>query len=238
MSDTTPQAELKSRYADRIADDLAHNENELKRISEEIAALQAELGTLEENRALLESMLKSLSSGELPPTPAPTAAKAVGRAAGKVPRQQTREKAVAPKSPKASKAPQSKKARETPAAAAKATKSAAPAKTVTPTVKKSGQQSGTLVDLIVSQLGAETSPRSAAEITTTLQKAHPKREFNIKVVRNTLEALVAKARAERTRQKRSVFYVASPAATDTKAGQDKAAESKPAEPKAKAAETA
>ncbi|MHB9756387.1 hypothetical protein ACYBSK_18575 [Streptomyces sp. BYX5S] len=231
MSDTTPQTELKARYADRISDDLAHNESELKRISEEITTLQDQLGTLEENRTLLENMLQSLGRGELPPSPAPAAEKAVGKAAGKVPRQQTREKA-------APKPPQQKKARETPAApakAAKAAKSPAPATAA----KKPKPQGGTLVELIVSQLGAETSPRSAAEITSTLQKKHPKREFNIKVVRNTLEALVAKARAERTRQKRSVFYVASsgaaaPAkeAAATKAGEDKAAQDKASDAKA------
>ncbi|MFF3492917.1 hypothetical protein ACFYWS_16330 [Streptomyces sp. NPDC002795] len=232
MSDTTPQAELKSRYADRIQDDIAHNESELKRVSEEITALQAQLGTLEENRTLLESMLKSLGSGTLPPLPAPAAEKAVGKTAGKVPRQKARDTT-------ATKPAQAKKTRETAGAPAKAAKAAKPdkaaaaTKPAAPATEKTEPQGSTLVELIVSQLGSETSPRSAAEITSTLQKTHPKREFSTKVVRNTLEALVAKARAERTRQQRSVFYVALPgattpakAATDTKAGADKAAESK------------
>ncbi|MEB8339039.1 hypothetical protein [Streptomyces endophyticus] len=233
MSDTTPRTELKSRYADRIQDDIAHNESELKRISEEISSLQAELGTLEENRTLLESMLKSLGSGGvLPPLPAPAAEKTAGKAAGKVPRQKARDTTAA-------KPAQAKKTRETPAAPAKAAKSAKPAKAAAatkpaaPAAEKTEPQGSTLVELIVSQLGSETSPRSAAEITSTLQKTHPKREFSTKVVRNTLEALVAKARAERTRQQRSVFYVALPgtgtpakAAADTKTGADKAVDSK------------
>ncbi|MFJ9174801.1 hypothetical protein [Streptomyces sp. NPDC102360] len=230
MSDTTPQTELKSRYADRIRDDIAQNEGELKRISEEISSLQAELGTLEENRTLLESMLNSLGSGDLPPLPAPAPEKAVGKAAGKLPRQKSRETTAA-------KPAQAKKATAgTPAKAAKPAKpakAAATTKPAAPAAEKTEPQGSTLVELIVSQLGSETSPRSAAEITSTLQKKHPKREFSTKVVRNTLEALVAKARAERTRQQRSVFYVALPApgapakgATDTKAGQDKAVESK------------
>ncbi|WP_425840862.1 hypothetical protein [Streptomyces fractus] len=242
MSDTTPQTELKSRYADRIRDDIAQNESELKRISGEISALQAQLGTLEENRALLESMLKSLGSGDvLPPLPAPATEKAAGKAAGKVPRQKARDTTT----PKPA---QAKKARETAAAPAKAAKSAKPAKaaaatkptaSAAPAAEKTEPQGSTLVELIVSQLGAETSPRSAAEITSTLQKAYPKREFSTKVVRNTLEALVAKARAERTRQQRSVFYVATPGsaapakeAADTKseagakAGKEKAVETK------------
>ncbi|MFZ3573634.1 hypothetical protein ACOKM5_42555 [Streptomyces sp. BH097] len=238
MSDTTPQTELKARYADRIRDDIAHNESELKRISEEISSLQAELGTLEENRALLESMLKSIGSGELPPLPVPAPEKAAGKAAAKVPRQKSRD-TTAPKPARA------KKTRESAAAPAKAAKAAKPAKSAAatkpsaPAAEKTAPQGSTLVELIVSQLESETSPRSAAEITSTLQKAHPKREFSTKVVRNTLEALVAKARAERTRQQRSVFYVASSGAdkaakdtagtragADTKAGADKAVESK------------
>ncbi|MHC5260147.1 hypothetical protein ACYSUO_19900 [Streptomyces sp. UC4497] len=240
MADTTNQTELKSRYADRIQDDIANNESELKRVSEEIAALQAQLGTLEENRTLLESMLKSLGSGKLPPLPAPVAEKPAGKAAGKVPRQKARDTTAA-------KPAQAKKPAGTPAKAAKAAKPAKtaaatkPSAPAAPAAEKTEPQGSTLVELIVSQLGAETSPRSAAEITSTLQKKHPKREFSTKVVRNTLEALVAKARAERTRQQRSVFYVAVPAtgtpsksatdsktAADTKAGQDKAVDSKAA----------
>ncbi|WP_327665912.1 hypothetical protein [Streptomyces sp. NBC_00498] len=233
MADTTHQTELKSRYADRIQDDIANNESELKRISEEISALQAQLGTLEENRTLLESMLKSLGSGNLPPLPAPPAEKPAGKAAGKVPRQKARDTTAA-------KPAQAKKTAGAPAKAAKAAKpakAAAATKPSAPAAEKTEPQGSTLVELIVSQLGAETSPRSAAEITATLEKKHPKREFSTKVVRNTLEALVAKARAERTRQQRSVFYVALPATgtpskgatdskagADTKAGQDKAVE--------------
>ncbi|MFJ9083105.1 hypothetical protein ACIRL3_11845 [Streptomyces sp. NPDC102384] len=232
MADTTHQTELKSRYADRIQDDIANNESELKRISEEISALQAQLGTLEENRTLLESMLKSLGSGNLPPLPAPLAEKPAGKAAGKVPRQKARDTTAA-------KPAQAKKTAGAPAKAAKAAKpakAAAATKPSAPAAEKTEPQGSTLVELIVSQLGAETSPRSAAEITATLEKKHPKREFSTKVVRNTLEALVAKARAERTRQQRSVFYVALPASgtsakatdskagADTKAGQDKAVE--------------
>jgi hypothetical protein len=236
MADTTHQTELKSRYADRIQDDIANNESELKRISEEISALQAQLGTLEENRTLLESMLKSLGSGNLPPLPAPLAEKPAGKAAGKVPRQKARDTTAAKPAQAKKTAGAPAKAAKTakPAKAAAATKPSAPA---APATEKTEPQGSTLVELIVSQLGAETSPRSAAEITATLEKKHPKREFSTKVVRNTLEALVAKARAERTRQQRSVFYVALPATgtpskgatdskagADTKAGQDKAVE--------------
>ncbi|MER5438233.1 hypothetical protein [Streptomyces sp. NPDC002790] len=236
MSDTTSQTELKSRYADRIRDDIAQNEGELKRISEEISSLQAELGTLEENRTLLESMLNSLGTGALPTLPAPAAEKAVGKAAGKLPRQKSRETTTA-KPAQAKKAAAGAPAKA--AKQAKPAKAAATTKPAAPAAEKSEPQGSTLVELIVSQLDADTSPRSAAEITSTLQKTHPKREFSTKVVRNTLEALVAKARAERTRQQRSVFYVAVPgpgasakgatdskSGADTKTGQDKAVESK------------
>lgn len=191
--DVTPHAaDLKTQYADRIAEDLAHNESERIRIEKEITALKAELETLTENRAVLERMRDSLAEGvpgggaqDTSPSPAPAAPSA-------------------PSAPTAVKKPTRKVPRQK-SAAAKSKSVAKPASSATAT------QPGatTLIELITSQLsGADGTPRSASEIATALRQAHPDREFNPKVVRNTLEALVAKGRAERTRQKRSVFYVA------------------------------
>jgi predicted transcriptional regulator len=64
------------------------------------------------------------------------------------------------------------------------------------------------VELIRRHLTDQKEPRSAAEISTALGKAHPKRDIAAKVVRVTLEGLVAKSQAERTKQGRSVFYSA------------------------------
>ncbi|BBJ37295.1 hypothetical protein SSPO_000130 [Streptomyces antimycoticus] len=45
--------------------------------------------------------------------------------------------------------------------------------------------------------------RSAAEVTTALTQTLPDREIKATVVRSTLEALVAKGQAHRTKQKRA-----------------------------------
>ncbi|MFJ7181917.1 hypothetical protein ACIQXA_37455 [Streptomyces massasporeus] len=71
---------------------------------------------------------------------------------------------------------------------------------------KSGEP--TLVELIRRHLAVQKEPRSAAEISTALGQAHPHRDIAAKVVRVTLEGLVAKSQAERSKQGRSVFYTA------------------------------
>ncbi|WP_237330397.1 hypothetical protein [Streptomyces sp. BA2] len=63
-----------------------------------------------------------------------------------------------------------------------------------------------LVELIHSHLGQRNEPRSAAEITTALTWACPERTIKTTVVRTTVEGLVAKGRAHRTKQGSSVFY--------------------------------
>jgi hypothetical protein len=64
----------------------------------------------------------------------------------------------------------------------------------------------TLVELIRGHLEKQNEPRSAAEITTALTQAHPDRSVKTTVVRTTLEGLVAKSHAHRTKQGSSVFY--------------------------------
>jgi hypothetical protein len=64
----------------------------------------------------------------------------------------------------------------------------------------------TLVDLVREHLARQNEPRSAAEITTSLGQQHPERTIKTTVVRTTLEGLVAKNQAQRTKQGASVFY--------------------------------
>ncbi|MDH6703031.1 putative transcriptional regulator [Streptomyces sp. MAA16] len=62
------------------------------------------------------------------------------------------------------------------------------------------------MELIRHHLAEQGEPRSAAEISTALGKAHPERDIKTKVVRVTLEGLVAKSQAQRTKQGPSVYY--------------------------------
>ncbi|MEV7079587.1 hypothetical protein AB0N88_13715 [Streptomyces sp. NPDC093516] len=104
----------------------------------------------------------------------------------------------------AGKAPAAKTtAAKTPAAKTSAGKTTAGK---APTAAKSAEP--TLVELIRRHLAEQKEPRSAAEIAGSLGQAHPERDISAKVVRVTLEGLVAKSQAERSKQGRSVFYSA------------------------------
>ncbi|MEU9328394.1 hypothetical protein AB0D91_32145 [Streptomyces canus] len=73
--------------------------------------------------------------------------------------------------------------------------------------KASTVRSGpTLVDLVREHLADQREPRSAAEISTALGRQHPERTIKATVVRTTLEGLVARNQAQRTKQGTSVFY--------------------------------
>ncbi|MFF7489384.1 hypothetical protein ACFZBC_28360 [Streptomyces luteogriseus] len=93
---------------------------------------------------------------------------------------------------------------------ASASKTASGSKTASSskTAGRSKSTEPTLVELIRRHLAAQKEPRSAAEISTALGQAHPHRDIAAKVVRVTLEGLVAKSQAERSKQGRSVFYTA------------------------------
>ncbi|MFE4663207.1 hypothetical protein ACFRFJ_41785 [Streptomyces hydrogenans] len=66
----------------------------------------------------------------------------------------------------------------------------------------------TLVDLIRDHLAASDAPCSASEVTTVLSEQHRDRQIQTTVVRTSLENLVAKGRARRTKRGSSVFYTA------------------------------
>ncbi|CAM5630423.1 hypothetical protein GCM10010261_23910 [Streptomyces pilosus] len=89
---------------------------------------------------------------------------------------------------------------------------------------KEGRADGPkLVELVRAHLEGQSEPRSAAEVAGALGEAHPGRAFRTTVVRNTLEGLVARNRAQRTKQGTSVFYTAPDA--PEQAGQADAARS-------------
>ncbi|MFI8488840.1 hypothetical protein [Streptomyces rubrogriseus] len=69
----------------------------------------------------------------------------------------------------------------------------------------------TLVELVREHLVGQREPRSAAEVTTALSEAHSGRTVKTTVVRTTLEGLVAKNQAQRTKQGTSVYYTATEA---------------------------
>ncbi|MEU3087907.1 hypothetical protein ACWCQ0_25975 [Streptomyces massasporeus] len=230
---TTPATELTSQYIAQVTGDLDANVKEQERVSAEIASLQEQLAALQRDHGVLVSMHQALGI-TAPPTesasdsasavvPSPRRKKDGAVADGK---QKARKSTAAPAKRAARKSAakttgSAKSAGTTKTAgtskSASATKAAAAAKSAgTPETAgstktaagsaKSGEP--TLVELIRRHLAVQKEPRSAAEISTALGQAHPHRDIAAKVVRVTLEGLVAKSQAERSKQGRSVFYTA------------------------------
>jgi hypothetical protein len=241
MSDTTNAPDLASQYTAQVAGDLEHNVKEQKRISAEITALQEQLAALQRDHRVLVNMQQALGKA---PSPAPSPAVTPDSAAVPSPRGKAGAKAgpatgvqehpttdgraavrkpavrkpAGNKSPgKPAGRPATKSAAGTPAA-----KSAAGTPAAKTTAKKTAKKTDqpTLVELVRRHLAEQREPRSAAEITTALAQAHPDRGIKNTVVRTTLEGLVARNHAQRTKQGTSVFYTATEAPEQTAAPED------------------
>ncbi|QDQ15806.1 hypothetical protein [Streptomyces spectabilis] len=202
MSDalTTPTG-LESQYATQLATDLERNATDQERIGTEVQSLQEQLRALQHDRELLLKMQQLLANG-----PAGAVRQAGASRTARVP------------APRES-APRTKRTVRKKAAAAVKAK---------PQPKPKSAEGPTLIELVRGHLGQQAEPRSAAEVTTALTQGHPERTIKTTVVRTTLEKLVAKGQAQRTRQKNSVFY-STPDATEQaeRSGEGAAAAEKP-----------
>ncbi|MEU8877535.1 hypothetical protein AB0D24_41695 [Streptomyces javensis] len=193
-------ANLKSQYAAQVAADLERNSAEHERLSSEIAALQEQLTVLEDNRALLLSMRQTLGDDT-------GGATENGGVSGSGDGSSARREVAALSA--------TRKARKK-ANAAGGKRKGAESGGSRPR-RQRARETGvpTLRELVSNDLAQHGEPRSAAEVTAALSKALPEREIKPTVVRGTLESLVAKGQAHRTKQKKSVFYSA--ATTDAAA---------------------
>jgi hypothetical protein len=84
-----------------------------------------------------------------------------------------------------------------------------PRKTAKPKTEAKGKANKTappLRELVVAVLARHQEPRSAAEVAQELAQTHPERTLSVTVVRNALEASVAKNQSVRTKQQKSVYY--------------------------------
>jgi hypothetical protein len=191
MSEVPQKAtEVQDQYAAQVAADLEANRKEQERIGAEVASLQEQLQVLENNHSLLVRVQQALTPA------ARTAANSPKKATG---RQKTATKP---------------ERNTTKSAGARAKK---PATTATPAAKVPAARTAgpTLVELVRGHLDQHSEPRSAAEITSALDQAYPERNIKTTVVRTTVEGLVAKGRAERTKQGSSVFYLSTNASEQT-----------------------
>lgn len=195
---TTVTTGLTSQYIAQVAGDLESNLKEQERIGADIAALQQQLTALQQDHSVLVNMQQALGVTHEPDEPSATAQSAAAPA----PQQKTK---TAP--------PSKRRTRNTTAAQETTAK-----KPATPKVGTTANRP-TLVELIRRHLTEQSEPRSAAEISTALSQAHPERGIKTKVVRVTLEGLVAKSQAQRTKQGASVYYTAPDAPEPTTAPQ-------------------
>ncbi|MFI5683074.1 hypothetical protein [Streptomyces sp. NPDC051636] len=206
MSETDNAAtELTTQYATQVAGDLERNLKEQERVSGEIAALQEQLAALQEDRTILLNIQQALGVTPAPRKPA------AGPVAATVP---------PPRTKTATKASQSKRTRAKSAAPSRKPAAKKTSSRKTPD-KATGSESArpTLVDVVRGHLAAQSEPRSAAEIAAALGQEHPERAIKTTVVRSTLEGLVAKNQARRTKQGSSVFYTAPEAAEPAPEGE-------------------
>ncbi|MEU1071156.1 MULTISPECIES: hypothetical protein [unclassified Streptomyces] len=88
---------------------------------------------------------------------------------------------------------------------------------------KGAESSGpTLREVVLGLFAGHQEPRTVADILTELTTAHPDRKTSPQVVRNTLEALVAKGELERERKQGSVFYTAGRTSAPAEKSEEKA----------------
>ncbi|MFK4272540.1 hypothetical protein [Streptomyces milbemycinicus] len=192
---TTATTELASQYAAQVASDLEHNAKEQERISAEVAALQEQLAALQHDHSVLVNVQQALGVSPTPVQPAATPSSPAVPAA----RKKTSDEPGAGKQKRAKKA-------DTVQVRTAAKKSDAKKPADKATAPKTAQP--TLVELVRGHLTEQGGPRSAAEVATALGQAHPERGIKTTVVRTTLEGLVAKNQAQRSKQGASVFYSA------------------------------
>ncbi|MFJ1651282.1 hypothetical protein ACIOC2_07600 [Streptomyces sp. NPDC088337] len=230
---TATATELTSQYINQVTGDLEQNVKEQDRITAEIAALQEQLAALQHDHTVLVNMRQALGVAGTTPEPATTGSatvpsprkKATAEPRGKTTAEprgkagaQPRGKTTAEPRGKAKKA-----AAEQPTAKAKGRSTKTPAAGKDVATKKAQP---TLADLVRRHLTEQSEPRSAAEVATTLGEAHPDRGIKTNVVRTTLENLVARSQAQRSKQGTSVFYTA-PHAPEPEAAPASKAEAQP-----------
>jgi hypothetical protein len=168
----------------------SRNAKNQERIDAEVTALQEQLLALQRDHGLLVNLQQALS-GQSPTDASPRSDETVTPAPS-VPRQASAEPTPARQKKAAASRPRT-----------------TPAKNLDPKAPTPGGKQPTLVELIRTHLGQQSEPRSSAEISTALAQAHPDRDIKPKVVRTTVEGLVAKGHVHRTKQGSSVFYTAS-----------------------------
>ncbi|USQ86385.1 hypothetical protein NFX46_23365 [Streptomyces phaeoluteigriseus] len=232
MSETTTQTNgVTSQYAAQVAGDLERNLKEYDRVAGEVAVLQEQLAALEKDRTVLMNVqqalgVESASASAAPAAVEHTAAVPAPRkktSAGASRRSKARKSEAAPPKAAASKKAASPKTspNASPKTSSKTSRNASPKASPEPSSKAAAKtDQPSLVSLVREHLAGQSEPRSAAEVAQSLGQQFPERGIKSTVVRTTLEALVAKNHAQRTKQGSSVFYTSPEAPAPTTSEED------------------
>ncbi|WTN39999.1 hypothetical protein OHB00_15180 [Streptomyces sp. NBC_00631] len=207
----SPGTELASEYSARIAQDLELNAEKQDRLATEIAALEEQLRAVRENRVVLERLQQALTPQATASVPA-TAASAPGTAEpaeaneaveAAVPHQRTE---PAPNRRAAAKPNRRASAKPSAAKPSAAKPSAAKPSAAKPSA---AETKPSLVEAVNTYLAQQQEPVSATDVAEAIRAGQPGRTIKTTVIRTTLENLVARNRARRTKQGRAVFYTLS-----------------------------
>ncbi|MFF7816114.1 hypothetical protein ACFZCF_29965 [Streptomyces sp. NPDC007945] len=234
MAEDRTQTPIQHRYAQQYADDLAANRKEQGDVTAQIAGLQERLEQLKAEESWLTRAQGSLPGApEVQPaavgaeapsattagqadTFAPVEPAAEAPQSVPQPRQERSVKAERPeraaRKTAAAKAPRKATAKKTASKKPRPEKAPVPSAASTATdavtvVEKSGPPLWRLALAIL--LKTPGQPCVAREVHDQLAQDHPDRATSIQTVRNSLETLVAKSLAERSKQQGSVMYTAS-----------------------------
>ncbi|MGW2715692.1 hypothetical protein ACWEOA_19655 [Streptomyces sp. NPDC004457] len=169
-------ATLRSRYVEQAASDLEENRRRQQELEERIRMLKQEEALLADILNLAERYEGFADPSRLP--------------------EQLQDEPVLPKAKPASGTTSRRPAQVRTAAKGRPAKAGAKGKSHRPL----------LGDLLTELLAGYEEPRLAKELRDELLEKHPDRNPTPQVVRNTLEALVAKGRIRRHKQQRSVMY--------------------------------
>ncbi|MBF6048481.1 hypothetical protein GO001_25280 [Streptomyces sp. NRRL B-1677] len=170
---------LTDQYTAQVTADIERVSKEREQVRSEISALQQRLETLEADHQQLLKLQVTLT-GEPVATVQPSPSDA----------------AVEPEADKKPDAKVPRPRSSQPPAPARAGRRGT----------KAARGEVTWGEIVSSYLAGQQGPQSVAEITNGVSAAHPARTVQATVVRNTLEALVARGKAQRSKQGRSVNY--------------------------------
>ncbi|MEU9309582.1 hypothetical protein [Streptomyces sp. NPDC048256] len=215
MSENASTTELTSQYTAQVTADLERNTKEQERVGVEIAALQEQLASLQRDHTVLVNIQQAIDAVPVPDTAAPPS----GNVPVPAPRKKAAPSGTAKRTRPSKKTQPSKQTAAQPAQSAGKTAGKPAGKPSAGKAEVAQPAQPTLVDLVRQHLTEQSEPRSAAEIATALGQAHPERAIKTTVIRTTLEGLVAKTQAQRSKQGSSVFYTAADSSRSAAAAQ-------------------